>query len=186
MGIISWIIDNKEWLFSGIGVAILSFLFGFFFKWDMFRLLKGIKLKKTKHNLSAMWDCSGFDIPLLKVKDEAKLEYDFELQYEGRLSIKHRGLYLKIIGHVTGFRGEDKSKRDEWTFDGKGILMDSYVIVAYKQYSRKYAPTFGLFFLKLDTSGTNINGYFLAKRSIDDRKGDKKGIGFGSANFSKV
>ena len=35
--IIDWIIRNKEWVFSGIGVAILTLIIGFLFKKESVR-----------------------------------------------------------------------------------------------------------------------------------------------------
>ena len=42
---IDWVIENKEWVFSGIGVAIITLILGFLFKKE-----------SVRNNLKAMFN----------------------------------------------------------------------------------------------------------------------------------
>ena len=51
--ILAWIIDNKEWLFSGVGIVIFGGLMRFIFKKTSFSSSQSIRSGENSINLQA-------------------------------------------------------------------------------------------------------------------------------------
>ncbi|EOW9174421.1 hypothetical protein [Vibrio cholerae] len=48
----TWLIENKEWVFSGIGVFIVSIIFAYFFKkYNANNIRQSIKSGKSSNNI---------------------------------------------------------------------------------------------------------------------------------------
>jgi len=67
--LISWIIDNKEWLFSGVGVVIVVWMVRFFYKKTYSSSTQTIRSGDSSTNVLA-----GRDVSLVTKKKENDVE----------------------------------------------------------------------------------------------------------------
>lgn len=141
--------------------------------------LKGIE--RPFINLSGIWDMNGVDIEV----SEMNIEYSLKLNYSGECEIKQFSNRITITGHVTGRDTDDQSKLFHWNIIGTGIIKD-YVGIYYHLYPKTMAPTCGVLFFHVNRSGTELRGFFLAKRALkEDIVGQEQGFGFGYVTFTK-
>lgn len=152
----NWIITNKDWIFSGVGVAIITIIFSFVFKKrkgsdnietsvsDARKEIVGkLWVGNHKYQTGVLADKKGKSIPM-------------------EMSLNHKR--KKITGTA---RYEIDGKKTELVLSG-GFYSDALLRLEYTN-SQKYQLHFGFFLLKLNAEANKLEGAIVGYGRNPDR-----------------
>ncbi len=177
--------EHYKWIFSGVGVLGISLVITMFLNWYDYPL--GVFGSEKEAHVFAKWRAGGEDLSV-----PGHIEYSFRLQYEGHIEIRRGLIAPKASGVISGIEileGEaDNSRKPReytWNLEGRSYVINDYLVIAYNQRNRRFSDAFGVLFTRLEPHGASANGFFLAKRAVDDDRGSEPGIGFGTVRLQK-